>query len=607
MKNRLKFEETPCFKENCIHRNLEAQICNLDGMALNDNLHIGFNCGKLNNPNAQKTYFPKPEKIDLRFELIAEDDQKFQAFQVLFRSEIERVLVNSDNSNIQSLLNRNSSLPTTWEIVFEPYYFHKFGQNDDVFFEKKEKIMSLLNYLLPYSDDNVEIWISLDSRLYFISLEELYNCLFESAVEKYIRNQNEFSKLLLNLINDWRESIKTRIIKYELIIPLKGLYFSDLDWSKLVGKRVDDPEVIQYQENSTFHGLNFKNYSIEINKIEKNCSINLKPSGHYSIFRKEKPIFASFNHVFLSSISYFPLYFRGINRALNIGDSELWRYLKSIFQSFFVYGIKLSIGKPYYKFPWWISKKLIKKFSFAVPNWLNTNSMWLKSVEPLIPDFFIANKALGIDLNREREHSGDIFFGESKILSQSMHSKGSGGYTRSLLLLKNISDLYQKLSNSKLPYISFKNPKIQFLLNRLLQLGQASGIEDAILIACIILESIGTDQRTRQLMIVSIIMSNSQKEFITYIRKRIKLYDTLYKVRNSIIHGYTNIDVNFRNFGRVILNKEKISKDEAYEKKNLILLWLFETIAEIIKNIINKDINIEDLRESHNYTNYLEF
>jgi len=88
MKKRLKFEETLCSKENCIHRNLEDQICNLNGMALNDNLSIGFKCGNLNSPNAQKTYFPKPEKIDLRFELIVEDDQKFQEFQVLFRSEI---------------------------------------------------------------------------------------------------------------------------------------------------------------------------------------------------------------------------------------------------------------------------------------------------------------------------------------------------------------------------------------------------------------------------------------------------------------------------------------------------------------------------------------
>lgn len=607
MKKRLKFEETLCSKERCIHRNIEDQICNLNGMVLNDNLHIGFACGNLNDPDARKTYFPKPEKLDVRIELIAKDDQKFQEFQDLFRSEIERILANSDDLNLQSLLNRDYNLPKTWEIVFAPGYFHKFGQYDEIFEEKREKIISLLNYLLPYSDDNIEIWVALDSRIYFISLEELYDCLFESAVELYIRNKTEFSDLLSELINDWRESLKSRIIKYELIIPLKGLYFSDLDWNKFIGKRIDDPELIEYREKSTFYGLNFKNYSIKINNIEKDCSISLKPTDVHSIFRKDKSISPKFNHTFLSAISYFPLFFRGISRAPNIEDSELWRNLKYIFQSFYVYGIKLSIGKPYYKFPWWISKKLIKRFSFAVPNWLKTNTMWLKPVEPLIPDFFISNIGLDFDFNKERKHSGDIFFGKSKILNQGMQSKGGGGYTRSLSLIKNISALHQKLSNPTSSKINFKNKTIQFILDRLLQLGQCNDIEDAILTACIILESIGTSERTRMLMIVSIIMSDSQAEFMTYFKKRVKLYDTLYGVRNSIIHGYTNIDDKFRNFGRIILNKEDLSKIEAYEKKNLIILWLFETVAEIIKNIIVKDIDIQKLSESNNYTNYLDF
>jgi len=39
---------------------------------------------------------------------------------------------------------------------------------------------------------------------------------------------------------------------------------------------------------------------------------------------------------------------------------------------------------------------------------------------------------------------------------------------------------------------------------------------------------------------------------------------------------------------------------EAYEKKNLIILCLYETVAEIVKNIIIKDIDIKDLSESNN-------
>ncbi len=409
------------------------------------------------------------------------------------------------------------------------------------------------------------------------------------------------------MINDWRESFKNRIIKYELIIPLKGLYFSDFDYRKLNGKRFDDPEVIQYQEKTNFHGLNFKNYSIEISNIMKECSINLKPTGIYGIFKEEKSIAPKFYQIFLSAISYFPLYFRGVNRAPDIDKSKLWKHLKNIVQLFFVHGIKLNIGKPFYKFPWWISKKLVNDFSFVIPNWMNTNSMWLKPVEPLIPDFLISNIDLDFSFNTKREHSGDIFFGKSKILSKSVHSKGSGDSTKSLSLANDIYTMYQKLSNPNLSFISFKNTKIQFLLDRLLQLGQTSEIEDVILISCIILESIGTSERTKQLMIISIKMSDNQEEFLNYLKKRVKLYDALYKVRNSIMHGRSNIEDDFRNFGRIILKKEDLSKDEAYYKKNLILLWLFQTIAEIIKNIIKKDIKIEDLRKSHNYTNYLEF
>lgn len=607
MQNRLEFEETPCFKESCIHLNQEDKICNLNGMALNDNLRRGFKCGNLNKPDAKKTYFPKPEKIDLKIDLITEEDQKFQEFQDIFKNEIERILSKSNDSNLQSMLKEGFKLHEPNEIIFEPGFFNRFGQCDESFLEKKEKLIQLLNYLLPYSEDNIEFWIPLDSRIYFISLSNVYNCLFENSIELYIRNKNEFSKFFLELINNWRKSFKTRIIQYELIIPLKGLYFSDLDLSRFDGKRVDDPELIKFEKESTFYGQKFINFQININGIEKECSIDLKPTGTYIIFKKEKSIAPRFNHVLLTTVSYFPLIFRGINRAPSISDSKLWQNLKEILQCFFVCGIKLSIGKPFYKFPWWISKKLIENISFAIPEWMSTVSMWLEPVEPLIPDLFIPNIGLDFPFDKERTHDGDVFFGTPKILEQGMQSKGSGGYTQSLSIVRDIYNLYQKLKNPKLPYLSFKNNNIRFLLGRLLQLGQCSEIEDTILTACIILESIGTSERTRMLMIISIIVSETKDEFLTYFKKRVKLFDKLYKVRNSIIHGRTNTDENYRDFARLLLNKEELTKDEAFKKKGLILLWLFELIAEIIKNIISKDINIKDLRESHNYTNYLEF
>ncbi len=607
MRNRLRFEETPCFNENCIHLNSEDKICNLNGMVLHDNLAKGFKCGNLNNPKAKKTYFPKPENINLKIEVIKEDDQKFQEFQVIFRSEIERILSKSEDSNLQSLLKRDYELSESWEIVFESGFFHSYGQCDQFFIEQKGRLIFLLNYLLPYSEDNIEIWMPFDSRIYFISLGDLYDCLFESSIELYLRSKDKFSKLLLRLINNWRESFNSKIVKYELIIPLKGLFFSDLNWDRIVGKRVDDPDVVKYMEDSTFHGQKFENFQIVINNIEKNCSINLKPAGVYSIFKKNKVIAPKFNLVYLSAMSYFPLYFRGVTRAPNIKDSELWKKLKEILQCFYINGIKLSIGKPSYKFPWWISKNLVRNFSFAIPDWMRTGSMWLNPVEPLIPDFLLINIPFDDFLDKEIEHDKDLFFGICKILKRGIQIRGGQNYNRQLSTVKNIYEIYQKLSNPELNHISFKNNRIRFLLDRLLQLGQCSNTEEAVLTTCIILESIGTSKRSKMLMIIAIIMSNNTDEFLANIKKRVKLFDELYNVRNSIIHGSTKIDEKFRDLTRVLLNKRDLTTSEAINQKNLILLWLFEIMAEIIKNIIIKDINIKDLRKSHNYVNYLNY
>lgn len=607
MRNRLRFEETPCLKENCIHLNSEDQICSLNGMVLYDNLAKGFKCGNLNNPNAKKTYFPKPKNINLKIEVIREEDQKFQEFQDLFRSEIERILFKSKNSNLQSLLERDYELPESCEITFEPGFFHSYGQCDQFFIEKKGRITFLLNYLLPYSEDNIEIWMPFDSRIYFVSLGDLYDCLFESSIELYLRIKDNFSKSLLGLINKWRESFNSKIVEYELIIPLKGLYFSDLNWDRIVGKRVDDPDVIKYMEDSTFHGQNFDTFSILINSIEKKCSINLKPTGVYYIFKNDKTIAPKFNLVYLSAISYFPMYFRGVSRVPNIKDSELWKKLKEILQCFYISCIKLYLGKPFYKFPWWISKNLVRNFSFAIPDWMRTDSMWLNPVEPLIPDLLIVNTLFNDFLDKEIEHDGDAFFGTSKILRQGLQIRGGQDYNRPLSTIKDIYEIYQKLSNPELNHISFKNNRTRFLLDRLLQLGQCSNIEEAVLTTCIILESIGTNERSKMLMIITVIMSNTTDEFLANIKKRVKFFDVLYNLRNSIIHGSTKIDEKFRDLTRVLLNKNDLTTSEAMSQKNLILLWLFEIMAEIVKNIIIKDINIKNLRKSHNYVNYLSF
>ncbi len=87
---RLDFEETLCFKEKCIHLNEIDKICNINGMNLK-NLRNGFRCGYLNNPEAKRTYFPKPEDISLKFDLIDIKNRTFQKFLEMIKKEIERI------------------------------------------------------------------------------------------------------------------------------------------------------------------------------------------------------------------------------------------------------------------------------------------------------------------------------------------------------------------------------------------------------------------------------------------------------------------------------------------------------------------------------------
>lgn len=190
----LNFEETLCFKEKCMHMNKINKICNLNGMDLN-NLQSTFRCGNLNNPEAKQTYFPKPEKILPKFDLIDINNKTFQKFLEMLKTEIERIKFNIKDSKIKNRLFNRENIPKDHEFVFEPGFFQQYGQLDENFMELKPQFISTISELLPYSNDNIEIWLPLDSRLYFISLGDIYDNLFQAAMKIYIKkfNSNDFN------------------------------------------------------------------------------------------------------------------------------------------------------------------------------------------------------------------------------------------------------------------------------------------------------------------------------------------------------------------------------------------------------------------------------
>jgi len=100
---------------------------------------------------------------------------------------------------------------------------------------------------------------------------------------------------------------------------------------------------------------------------------------------------------------------------------------------------------PFYLFPWWFSTNLIEKISFTFPDWVDTTAMWQKPVERLIPDFFIDNIELNLNIDTKILNNGDIFFEKAKIRKKGLWIKGGQDPAYPLSKLLEIKDIYSKL------------------------------------------------------------------------------------------------------------------------------------------------------------------
>ncbi len=599
-----EIEKILCYTQNCIHINKNDKICNLNGMTL-ETLSPNFKCGNLNNPSAKKTYLPKPEDLDISFDLIRIGDKVFQDALKIITDELKRIFSNIEDLKLKKALSSLKTPSKDHNIIFEPKFFHQFGQLDDIFLAKKADILSLLRKLLPFAKDNIEFWLPFDSRLYFISIGDIYDCLIENAMEKYLTHPDKFQNNLLNLINNWRETFKSKIFSYELIIPLKGLFFSDLNWNELTGKRVDDEEVQKYMHETTFHGWELKNYIINLNKTSKHSSIQLNPPPIYSIFKTQKQNSVKFNSCYISTKLFCPITFRGYVKAPNIRDSKPWQYIKEINQTFLVSGIKLRLGKPFYKFPWWISKILVNEISFAIPEWMDESNMWINPIEPLIPDFFAINIGFDLEIDKLRSYDGDVFLGKSEVLKKGVLVKGGSLPMFPLSKLSEIKSIYSILTDPNSININFNNSQIKFLLNNLLRLVKRNSLEDAILDACLILESIGSSEKSKKYLIIASILADTTNRFANFFKMQYNLYNCLDKARNKIIHGSSEWTKEYLDLAKTLIYTKDLNDDEILKKKNLVQERLYDKIAEILKKIIIKNINLKELGKKDNFINIL--
>lgn len=613
----LDFEETPCFKENCMHLNKIDKICNLNGMDLNK-LRPGFSCGNLNNIEAKKTYFPKPENILLKFNLIDINNKTFQKFLEMMKTEIERIKSNFKDSKIKDRLFNREKIPKDHEFVFEPGFFQQYGQLDETFMELKPEFISTISELLPYSNDNIEIWLPLDSRLYFISLGDIYDNFFQAAMKIYVKNPLFFDTYLLSLINNWREVFTSKMLKYKIIIPLKGLFFTNLIGNIPNGsqRRMVLPSfmvggtIVSFNDNNQKSGLReyeLCKYFVKIGGNKRPTSISLKPSPSYSIFKKHTQPLDSIIHVYyITGDLYCPISFRRHQEVPDINESKFWKKTKEIYQAFLICGIRLRFGKPFYLFPWWFSTDLIEKISFAFPDWVDTNAMWQKPIERLIPDFFISNIGLNSNVDTKILHSGDLFFEKAKIRKKGLLIRGGQDATYPLSKLSEIKDIYSKLLDPASKN-NFNNNRIEFLLNNLLRLAHRTSIKDIILDTCIILESIGSSEKSRRYLILASIISENSNNFTEFFKEQYEFLELLDETRNKIIHGSTTEwRKSYIKFAKNLLQDDSLTQSDIYNsKRNIIHKKLLDILSKIIKKIILDAVDVQNISNKFNFINYL--
>ncbi len=210
-----------------------------------------------------------------------------------------------------------------------------------------------------------------------------------------------------------------------------------------------------------------------------------------------------------------------------------------------------------------------------------------------------------MEIDKLRSYNGDVFLGKSEVLKKGILVKGGSSPTFSLSKLSEIKTIYSILTDPNSSNINFNNSQIKFLLNNLLRLVKRNSLEDAILDACLILESIGSSEKSKKYLIIASILADTTNRFANFFKKQYNLYNSLDKARNKIIHGSSEWTKEYLDLAKNLIYTKDLNDDEILKKKNLVQERLYDKIAEILKKIIIKNINLKELGKKDNFINIL--
>ncbi|UYP48614.1 hypothetical protein NEF87_004899 [Candidatus Lokiarchaeum ossiferum] len=266
-----------------------------------------------------------------------------------------------------------------FKILLDHNVLFKYGQLEVMQFHPE--IFQILKKIFLEFNEDLHVGFSLDYYAYKIKIGSLYNKIVQETFIVWKFFFNQFKSKLHEIIKDWRSDFNELEMDISIILPLKGFYLN---------KKEITPFIIISDDNSTAIFQNIPNYSVYTNRILIDRS-SLK-FGLDGISNQ----FSPYCILIKSKIPFDVLkrdesgkFFMGVDHPEN--PIKIWEHVKHFVQVLALEGNPIKFGKPFYHFPWWISKRIINLMKFMYPDWIDSQFFINHEYSEIVPDYYTFN------------------------------------------------------------------------------------------------------------------------------------------------------------------------------------------------------------------------
>lgn len=527
----------------------------------------------------------------------------------LFLMEIhaEFLRLNENIDKYPPVNNPNYKIPP---LYLDPDCLFRHGQLDVAQFHPK--IFEYLSDLFPELKQGLTMGFCLDGKEYYIEIRNIYGKILNECFVEWKFYNDHFAEHLQDLIKIWEKNFKEKRLKLEILIPLKGYYIE-------IPKNFSSYKICE-SELSSLSLDYFFDYGIYTDRFE-----TYSQGDKFGINGIEKQ-FTKFCLRYETEISFNIVYIENNSQQVKerLLDQSLpfWDDLKRFTQILALEGNLMKFGKPFFKFPWWISQKKINKLDFYIPSWIDASYfMWHQFLD-IIPD--VSNRPYNnLTLNNYFSTTNEdhkVFLDEDFIRSTQVEPCEPsevimGNYFSNNRNPPKLKEIINKWNTMKDSNQHFDFTTAHYFLDILLEIGKKKEIEDVILYMCILLEGIFLGDSNRELKfrlklsVASVLAEmNDLKSFDHWM----EFIGNLYDLRSKIIHG----DIKWKSsqkqknpYKKLIeyINITNIQTlfDPSNKRAIMVLnyylkLYLYQICCRILNVLIEKDVDLaNDLKNSN--------